>query len=272
MSIETIKIDTEVDPQELVKGLKPPKYEKYVRFSIAALSSIPWVGGVIGASAALHAEAEQGRANDLICQWLENHHDKINDLKATLEEIVDKAEKFGQATEARLDNAQYLSLVAQGFKVWDSANTTSKRDYVRRTLTNAATTTICSDDLVRLFLEWIERYDETHFRVIRVLFQNRGATRGFIWDKIGGADVREDSADADLFKLLIADLSIGHVLRQIRQTNDKGQFLLKRRASRAGNKPTTLESAFEDTKAYELTAMGQQFATYVLSESVPQLS
>jgi hypothetical protein len=272
MSTEPVPINLDADSQKLEKSLRAPKYEKHARFVVAALSSIPWVGGMIGAGAALHAEAEQGRANELICRWLEEHRKKINELATTLEEIVNRVEQVGQEAQARLDDDPYLSLVRQGFRVWDSANTASKRDFVRRTLTNAAASTICSDDLVRLFLDWIERYDETHFKIIRVLFQNRGATRGRIWDEIGSEDVREDSAEADLFKLLIFDLSTGHVLRQIRQTNDQGQFLAKRRTRRTGMRTTTLESAFEDTKPYELTAMGEQFATYVLNETVPRLS
>ena len=35
------------------------------RFVVSALSSIPWVGGIIAASSALHAEKEQGKINDL---------------------------------------------------------------------------------------------------------------------------------------------------------------------------------------------------------------
>jgi hypothetical protein len=33
---------------------------KYGRFIVAALSSIPWIGGLIGATASLTAEIEQG--------------------------------------------------------------------------------------------------------------------------------------------------------------------------------------------------------------------
>ena len=271
MSNEPVRIEKDQDTQELEQSLHAPKYEKYARFVAAALGSVPVIGGVFGASAALHAEAKQDRANDLICRWLEEQGEKIHALSTTLDDIIRRVEQLGHEAEARLNEENYLSLVRQGFRVWDGANTEAKRDYVRRTLTNAAGTTICSDDLVRLFLDWISRYDDTHFRVIRVLFHNRGATRARIWEEIGRADVREDSAEADLFKLLIFDLSTGHVLRQIRQTNEQGQFLAKRRTGRSVGRSTTLESAFEDTKPYELTSMGDQFATYVLNETVPRL-
>ncbi len=257
---------------EVTPELRGTKYGKCGRFAVAALSVIPWVGGVIGASAALHAEAEQSKLNELIQQWLEQHHHKINELVATLDDIVSRVDQLGAEPQQRLNQDDYLALVRQGFRIWDGSNTDSKRGYVRRTLTNAASTSICSDDLVRLFLEWIERYDETHFRVIRVLFRNKGATRGRIWEEIGNGPVREDSAEADLFKLLIFDLSTGHVLRQMRQTNEYGEFLAKPRTGRSVGRSGTLESAFEDTKPYELTTMGEQFATYVLNETVPRIA
>lgn len=255
----------------LEKLLNGAKYKKYARFVFAALSSIPWIGGLIGASAAMNAELEQGQVNELMKRWLEEHRQKINLLGATLSDMTDRLESLGAQGEARLQEESYLSLVRQGFHTWDDASTESKRDSVRRTLTNAASTKICSDDVVRIFLDWIDRYDEAHFQVIRVLFRNRGSTRADVWDDINGADVREDSAEADLFKLLIHDLSMGHVLRQIRATTAGGDFLA-RRPRRTRIRKTTLESAFEDTKPYELTALGTQFVTYAMNEMVPRIS
>jgi hypothetical protein len=77
-----------------------------------------------------------------------------------------------------------------------------------------------------------------------------------------------------LFKLLIFDLSTGHVLRQIRDTNAQGEFLKKSLRGRRTptNRSSTMESAFEDTKPYELRKMGEQFATYVLNEAVPRMA
>lgn len=271
MAVDPIHAEIDAALKELEHRLKGPKYAKYVRFLVASLSSIPWVGAFIAASTALHSEIEQGRANDIVCQWIRDHQRKLGELHSTLELIVDRVEKCEYQIPPRLDDEEYLSLVRQGFKVWDSANTQSKRDYVRRTLTNAATTSICPDDFVRIFLDWIDQYDETHFKVIRVLFQNRGATRAFIWEQIGGVEARDDSAEADLFKLLMDDLSLGHVLRQIRQTNERGEFLVKRSTRKSGIRPSVLVTAFEDSKPYELTALGEQFATYVLNEALPRI-
>jgi hypothetical protein len=85
---------------------------------------------------------------------------------------------------------------------------------------------------------------------------------------VGKEEDREDSAEADLFKLLIRDLSTGSIIRQIRDKDYAGNFLrkpaLKRRKGTPA--PTTMESAFEDTKGYELRELGQQFVYYAMTD------
>ena len=229
---------------------------------------------MIAASAAMQAEAEQGKTNELVFTWLNEHGRKIELLGEILEMIVDRLDELRagneEAIDERLQDERYLSLVREGFRAWDRSDSKEKREYVRRCLTHAGATRICSDDVVRLFLKWIDDYDEAHFAVIRALYRNRGATRAFIWDQVHGEEVREDSAEADLYKLLIFDLNTGRVLRQIRDKNQHGQFLAKRRPTRAGRR-TVLESAFENTKPYELTELGKQFVHYVMEEAVPRV-
>jgi hypothetical protein len=62
--------------------------------------------------------------------------------------------------------------------------------------------------------------------MIRAIFQNPGATRSEM-EGVHGKPVREDSAEADLFKLLIRELSMGGVIRQHRETTADAQFLRK---------------------------------------------
>lgn len=267
-------LEPDDDQNAISKVLRGTEKRKYGRFVVAALSSIPWVGGAIAASAGLHAESEQGKVNDLIAQWLEYYKNRIAKLERTIEQVAERIDSFGgelaEEVEQRLNDDRYLSLVQRGFRAWDRADSEEKRDYIRRCLTHAAVSRICSDDVVRLFIDWIDRYDEIHFAVIQVLFKNRGATRAFIWEQIHDEDVREDSAEADLFKLLIFDLNTGRVLRQIREKNLHGQFLSKRRQGLQPKSPV-LESAFEDTKPYELTDLGEQFVHYVMKEVAPQI-
>lgn len=254
-----------------------PGYSKFGRFVIAAMGSIPWIGGVIAASAAMHGEAEQANVNALAHQWLEEHQKKIRDLQHTLAQMMARLTELGEQADQRLQDGRYLALVRQGFRTWDHANTQEKRERVRRTLTNAGSTRQCSDDVVRLFLDWIELYDEAHFQVIRVIYRNSGVTRADIWHAIHGDAVPENSAEADLFKLLIRDLSTGSVIRQHRDTDGLGNFLPKARAPKARSQGhfgsrRTIKSAFDDQEPYELTELGGQFVHYAMNEPAPRLA
>jgi putative transposase len=89
---------------------------------------------------------------------------------------------------------------------------------------NAAASRLTSDDVVRMFIDWISHYSEMHFQVISAVYNNDGISRGEAWRKIGRGAVREDSADADLYKLLFRDLSTGGITRQHRAVDYYGNF------------------------------------------------
>lgn len=61
--------------------------------------------------------------------------------------------------------------------------------------------------------------------------------------------------------MLIRDLSTGGVIRQQKEIDAKGNFLLKRPARRAppGQVQRTAKSAFDEVEPYELTDLGRQF-------------
>ncbi|MGS0527319.1 hypothetical protein ACU8V7_21270 [Zobellia nedashkovskayae] len=197
------------------------------RFVVSALSSIPWVGGVIAASSALHAEKEQGKINDLQRIWLEEHHRKIEELYYTIYQIQETLDNAGEEVQERMESEEYLALVRKGFKEWDNAETFEKKEYLRKLLTNASAINLSTDDLIQLFIEWISRYHETHFMVIREIYKNRGITRGQIWDNLNGTLPAENSLEADLFKRLIRDLSMDGIIRQERATDYAGNFIKK---------------------------------------------
>jgi hypothetical protein len=248
---------------------------KYVRFVLAVLSSIPWVGGLLSAVSGLSSEKAQQKINDLQKLWIQEHQEKTEDLARTIHEVIVRLDGFGDEIEGRIQSTEYLSLVKKAFKSWDDADTQEKREMLRKLITNAAASAhLVPDDLIRLFINWINQYHETHFMVLREIYQNPGITRGQIWGKIYGETVTENSAEADLFKYLISELSIGHVIRQERQTDENGNFLKSRpRARLRGVRSrTTLESAFEDTKPYELTELGARFVHYVLDDVVPRIA
>jgi hypothetical protein len=251
--------------------LDDAKYGRYARFVLAALSSLPWVGGLIGAAAAAYGEHDQGKVNLLQRKWLEEHAERLHDVAGAIDEVTSRLDQFGDEVKARMESDEYLSIVRKTFRVWDQADTKEKRRLLQHLLANAGASRITSDDVVRLFVDWIERYHEVHFAVIREVFQNPGSTRADIWDGVHGDQAREDSAEADLFKLLIHDLSTGHVLRQHRPTTHDGQFVRKRPARRAGPGPGVMKSAFDDKEPYVLTELGKQFVHYVMNDIVPRV-
>ncbi len=239
---------------------------------MSALSSIPWIGGFIAALAAADSEAGQEKINELQKDWLEEPQHKIRDLTATLIEIVERLESMGDEIQKRIESQEYLALVGRAFRTWDQADTEEKRRLIKNLLMNAGGTSLCPDDLVRLFIQWIDTYHESHFAVIREIYRNPRATRSDIWRNIRGDEVREDSAEADLFKLLVRDLSMGSVIRQHRETTADGQFVRKAQARvPKGHGARTMKSAFDDVEEYELTELGNQFVHYTMNEVVPRL-
>ncbi len=255
-----------------IEQLTGGKSKKYVRFVIAALSSIPWVGGVIGAVAGYSAEKDQEKINILQKLWLEEHREKIKELTNTFAEIFGRLDSFGDEVQQRIESPEYLLLVKKNFRIWDQADTNDKREMLKKLITNAGAISLCPDDLIRLFISWIDLYHEAHFSIIKEINKNPAITRGSIWEEIHGEIPREDSAEADLYRLLISDLSIGRVIRQARDTDMHGRFLKKSRTGQSRSRSSgIMESAFEDTKPYVLTELGTQFVHYVMKDVVPEI-
>lgn len=257
------------DALALLKG--NAQRNKYVRFLVSAMSGIPWVGPLLGAGASLNNEADQGKEMTLIQEWLKIHEEKLRELAEAVGRIAERMAKFDEgAAQSRLGDARYLGLVRRGFRVWDRAETAEKRAMVVAVLSNAGSTSLTSDDVVRLFLDWMDRYDEMHFAVIREVYKQVSPTRLTIWEAIRGDLPRENSADADLYRLLVDELSQGRIIRQARDVDSQGRFL-KRAGGRKVSRSPTMLTAFDDEKDYELSELGKQFVHYAMSEIIPRV-
>jgi hypothetical protein len=261
--IETIKAE--------IAAASPNRRQRILEaIALAALGSIPWVGGVLAASANFKLDEKGVHQDDLRNQWLLEHQRRLEQLRATLDGMFARLASLGDEINERIESTEYLGIVRKAFREWDQADTEEKRQLIVNLITNAAGTRICSDDILRLFLDWIDRYHEAHFAVIREIYKNPGPTRYDIWVAVYGESVpRDDSAEADLYKMLIGDLSLGRVIRQPRDSDMQGQFRKKTASPR--RKTTTLESPFEDTKQYVLTELGGQFVSYAMNELVVRL-
>jgi hypothetical protein len=218
-------------------------------------------------------EGDVGR-DRLIEQWLQEHQNKLLLLRQTLEDIVTRLEGLGDEIDERIQSEGYLALLRKTFRQWDEADTSEKRRLLVQLITNAGGTRICSDDILRLFLDWVDAYHEAHFAVIREIYNGRNdpPTKYDIWLAVYGEPVpRDNSAQADLYKMLIRDLTLGGVIRQPREEDHQGRFRKKIRAPRRSSS-STMESPFEDTKPYVLTEMGAQFVHYTMNELVARIA
>ena len=254
------------DPDnEAPKGLRGGRAIRAVLS--AAGGAIPFVGGILSAGAGAWSEQEQDKINTFFEHWLKMLQDEMAEKAQTILEIMARLDMNDEKTAERVASPEYQSLVRKAFRDWSGTESEEKRKFVRNILANAAAASLTSDDVVRMFLQWISIYSELHFTVISSIYNDKGVTRARIWEKIGKEEVREDSAEADLFKLLIRDLSTGSIIRQNREKDYAGNFLRvpaqRRRKQPASN---IVKSAFEDTKGYELTELGQQFVHYAMSD------
>ncbi len=216
-----------------------------------------------------HGRTEQDHFNRVAASWLQLQKDEIKEIGITIAEILTRLDLNDENIRKRIESPEYLSLLKKCFRDWSAAESEAKRILVRNLLSNAAVNKICTDDVVRMFVQWIDDYSEMHFKVIRWIYKHLGCTRKDIWMGVHGAAVREDSAEADMFKLLIRDLSTGSVIRQLERKTTMAIFS-RRLVNPGGQSSQTMKSAFDDEEEYELTELGNQFVRYTMDEVMPE--
>ena len=264
--------DTTNDDQ-LPDDPKKPDRGKWIRAGMtAAGGAIPFAGGFLSAAAGVWNEKEQEQAAEALRAWMRMLEDEIREKQRTMLDVMARLDMHDEEIAARVRSDEYQSILKKAFRNWAGTESRKKQEYIRNILTNAAAARLVSDDVVFLFMDWLQQYSEFHFSVIGELYKREGSTRRQIWENLGRERVREDSADADLFKLLIRDLSTGGIIRQHRETDYQGNFIT-RTPQRTGPRPRPVpgaakvaKSAFDDEERYELTAIGKQFVHYAMNE------
>ncbi|TMM50872.1 hypothetical protein [Sulfitobacter sabulilitoris] len=253
------------DKSGSVPQIPASKRGKAGRAVLNTLGAVPFAGGLFSAAAGYWGEQEEQKANEFLRSWIEMVHDEIREKEQTIVEIMSRVDMHNEEIGKRITSESFQSLLKKSFREWPAAESETKRQLLRNLLSNAASSRVSSDDVVRLFIDWLSTYSPFHFEVIAAIYNSDGISRGEIWEKVGRESVPESSADADLFKLLIRDLSMGSIIRQHRETDYKGNFIKKAPKKRGGPGTATV-SAFDREEGYELTALGQQFVHYAMSE------
>ena len=256
---------------------QPPESSKAAKVTRGALAvvggAVPLVGGAFSAFVGAWSESEQEKTNRFFNDWLRMLHDELKEKQDTILQIMGRINLQDEVIAARVESKEYQSLVRKTFREWSGVESEEKRSYIRNILSNAAASSVSSDDVLKLYINWINLYSEMHFQVIGAIYNHAGITRGGIWTSIGKAIVREDSAEADLYKLLIRDLSTGSIIRQHRPVDYSGRFLAKNKTRSSGSAAgRPLTSAFDEVEGYELTSLGQQFIHYAMNELPVRIS
>lgn len=248
----------------------PKKSHRLTRAGLqAAGGAIPILGGLLSGAASFWSEKEQESVNKFLQNWIKMVEEELKEKATTILEIAARLDMQDEATKSRLQSDEYQSLLKKAFREWSRIESEQKRVFVRNILANAAATDVTSDDVIKLFLDWIAQYSDLHFLVISTIYNAGGVTRGEVWRRMGKGQVREDSAEADLYKLIYRDLSTGGIIRQHRETDGYGNFIKKRSAR---PRSQVMKSAFDDEEEYELTELGRQFVHYALTDLPPKIA
>ena len=192
-----------------------------------AAGAIPLVGGIFSAAASAWEGHDQENANAFFKHWLRMLFDELREKEQTIVEIMARVDMHDAKIEERMKSSEYQSLIKKAFREWPGAESEDKRKLIRNILSNAAASTLVSDDVIKLFLDWLKNYSELHFKVIGVIYNKNGITRGEVWRQLGKQPVREDSAEAGAaaaaFKSQILAEALTPFLRKVQQPD--GGFL-----------------------------------------------
>ena len=196
---------------------------KIVRGALQVIgAAVPFAGGLFSAAAGAWSENEQERVNKFFRQWIKMLEDEIREKERTILEIMSRLDIHDEEIAKRLESKEYQSLLKKTFREWSGAESEEKRGYIRNILANAAASNLTSDDVVRLFIDWLKNYSELHF-CNWAIYNSGGISRG----KFGQKSVKGKSRG--FCELICIDyysrFSTGRIIRQHRQKTYDGRFL-----------------------------------------------
>lgn len=264
-------MDNNSEKSEFLDSLDNGVRSSVAKVVLSALGGVPVVGSLIGAAGTAWSEYDQWKFQKLLLNWLKLQEEEINEVGQTLAEVMLLVDQTDEMVNQRMQSPDYLSIVKRCLRDWNATESEEKRVYIRNLLVNAAAAEqLCSDDVIKMFIKWIDTYNETHFKIIKEIYRDPGVTRYEIWMRMYGSKVREDSAEADLFKLLIYELSLGMIIRQHREKDALGNYL-KQQIKQASPGDRIMKSAFDDKKEYYLTDLGCWFVHYAMNEEAKKI-
>jgi hypothetical protein len=136
--------DVEQIRQAITKARLSPRRRAFEKFFLAALGSIPWVGGFLSVAAELKLQEHDTQETSLQSQWLQEHARKLEELSETMEQTASRFEALGEQIDERLQSEEYLDVVRRAFRAWDRADTNEKRGYIGLLIANASATSLQS--------------------------------------------------------------------------------------------------------------------------------
>lgn len=170
---------------DLTPKIPKSKRGKTRRAVLNTLGAVPFAGGLFSAMAGYWGEQEEAKANEFLRNWISMIQDEIKEKEKTIIKIMSRVDMHDKAIQERITSDGFQSLLKKSFRELPAAESEEKRVLLRNLLSNAAASQVSSDDVVRLFLDWLNTYSPFHFEVMAAVYNSQGISRGQIWEKVG---------------------------------------------------------------------------------------
>jgi hypothetical protein len=241
-----------------------PQIARYALGFLGGLTQNPFALEAQSGRSGEWTEADQAKVAGLFQNWLKLQAAEITQIGTILYAVISRLDLENAKITERIESPAYLQLVKRAFRDWSTAESEEKNHLISNLLVKAATSSLCSDDVVRLFLKWIEDCSTGHLAVFKEISKHSGLTRKQIWSALHSSTVPEESAETDLYRTYVSDLTMNHLIRQHRLKDYYGNYIQERRKKPAPGQKVS-SSAFDDERQYELTELGVWFGSYTLS-------